>query len=80
MSCINENFLKSPLAEKHQKDLFYLLLICIITGSLYAPFMHFPFLPLWDDGRFVLYNSRLDFTWENIRWYFSNPFRIFIPL
>ena len=57
MSCINENFLKSPLAEKHQKDLFYLLLICIITGSLYAPFMHFPFLPLWDDGRFVLYNK-----------------------
>ena len=70
---INKVFHFVPV--KKREDIFCLILIFLVIFLLYFPFMKFPFLPLWDDSNFIITNSRMAFTWENICWYFTNSFQ-----
>ena len=48
---------------------------------LYLPGLGFPFLRDWDDGMFIMYNPRLLFSAENLRFYALEPFQdLYTPL
>ncbi|MBO5760172.1 MAG: hypothetical protein J6S53_01365 [Lentisphaeria bacterium] len=67
--------------KKYRTDILYSLLLSFVVTLLYAPFLRYFFLPLWDDGNFVLHNRRLAFTWENITLYFSRSFEdLYTPM
>ena len=73
-------FGRFPLPEKRE-DLLYPALGVIVLALLYGPFMRFLFLPIWDDGVFILLNQRLAFTWENLKLYFTTPFQdLYTPM
>ncbi|MBP5181999.1 MAG: glycosyltransferase family 39 protein [Lentisphaeria bacterium] len=58
-----------------REDLLYPALAVIVLALLYGPFMRFFFLPLWDDGVFILFNDHLAFCRENLKLYFTAPFQ-----
>ncbi len=56
-------------------------ILLLLLFLLYFPGLDYPFLRDWDDGNFVLYNSRLAFTAENLLYYALNPFHdLYTPL
>ena len=78
---MKNNFSLPTFIRKYRADFLYLFLLCAVSGLLYGPFMHYFFLPLWDDGNFILTNPRMDFTWQNLAAYFSNTFQdLYTPM
>ncbi|MBQ4479929.1 MAG: hypothetical protein II943_04745 [Victivallales bacterium] len=49
-------------------------LIAFVTLAAFAPGLRCPFMLDWDDGAFVIHNQHLEWTWENLRAYFTHPF------
>ena len=50
-------------------------LLCLIVAAVYASSLNAPFLVNWDDGAFILNNPRIEWTWENAKYYLSHPFQ-----
>ena len=54
--------------------------VLLLTVLFFLPGLSYDFL-LWDDSLFVVDNPRIGLTWENIRWYATEPFfNLYTPL
>ncbi len=62
-------------------DWFWALLIALLTTLAFCTGMDFAFMEFWDDGTFVIDNQHLEFTWANLKDYFTHPFLdLYTPL
>lgn len=49
------------------------VVVFFLVLSVFCISLGYDFLN-WDDARFVTYNANLDFTWENLKLFFTTPF------
>lgn len=72
---------KSKDRSELNKQLVCFGLLALLVFLLYLPGLHFPFLRDWDDGNFVMFNPRLAFSLDNLRYYAMEPFQdLYTPL
>lgn len=72
---------KSKGRSELNRQLVCFGLLALLVFLLYLPGLHFPFLRDWDDGNFVMFNPRLAFSLDNLRYYAMEPFQdLYTPL
>ena len=62
-------------------DWQWCVILALVALAAFAPAIRYPFMLDWDDAVFVVNNQHLEWTWANIRDYFTHPFlELYTPI